>query len=275
MFNEVNASTWAFENLPVCEALPIIRHLGFESVEIWGDTPSHFDPTDPRQVETLIECLEASGLRADSIHAPFGRGEDISSPNPSIRSHALETILGCVECGKKLGARAIVAHPGHIMAPGEEPERYRLASESLEEVCGKADELGIAICLENLLSDRQHLVFCDTLPKVLHLVRSLEEGVAICVDTSHGNIMGNVSDEIEICGEAIIRTHISDNFGEKDDHLPPGDGRIDWDSVFTSLERISYPGPLTLEIAGRGEPEIMLKRAKSRVEEILRERGYR
>jgi sugar phosphate isomerase/epimerase len=270
MFGEVNASTWAFEDLPVCEAVPILKDLGFESVEIWGDTPSHFNPADPKQVEALLESLGVAGLRADSIHAPFGRGEDISSPNPAVRAHAIDTILGCLKCGERLGANAIVMHPGHIMAPGEEPDRYRLATESLEDICGRAKDLGIAICLENLLSDREHLVFCDTLPKVLHLVRSLEDSVRICIDTSHGNIMGNVSDEIEICGDAIVRTHISDNFGEKDDHLPPGDGKIDWDSVFTSLERISYPGPLTL-----GKPETMLGRARSRVEGILRERGYR
>jgi sugar phosphate isomerase/epimerase len=158
------------------------------------------------------------------------------------------------------------------MGPGEEPRRYEAATGSLEEICRSADDLGIRVCLENLFSDENHLVFCDTLPKLLHLVRSVDDPrPGICVDTSHGNIMGHVWEDIEICGDAVQRTHISDNFGSHDDHLPPGDGEIPWDAVLTSLHRVSYPGPLTLEVGGAGDPEGRITKARDQLAGIISE----
>ncbi|MBU7004918.1 MAG: sugar phosphate isomerase/epimerase [Theionarchaea archaeon] len=271
MFKEINISTWAFEEVSASESLPVLKELGFGSVEVWGVTNSHFDPQNPSSVARLGEDLSSTGIRADSLHAPFGGGVlDISNTDPVQRGSAVKTLSACLEAASNLGAWAMIIHPGHLMGPGEEPTRYRLAVESLETLCGRGDDLGVTVCVENLFSDDFHLVFCDTLPKVLHLVRSVEgPAPAICIDTSHANIMGGVPDEIEICGSAIRRTHISDNMGEHDDHLPPGDGVIDWEGVVTSLRRISFPGPLTLEIAGRQDPGGNVGRARASMEDLL------
>ncbi len=274
MFKETNVSTWAFEGRAIEEALPAIEQLGFKSVEIWADNPSHFDPASKESVLQLQGVLSTSTIRPDALHAPFGRPMDISNPDPSARRRAVEALLKCLETTSSLPLNAMVIHPGHIMGPGEEPKRYEAATESLEKICQRGEDLAVEICVENLLSDRDHPVFCDTLPKTLHLLRSVE-GVSpsLCVDTSHGNIMGNLPEEIEICGEVVHRTHISDNFGTRDDHLPPGDGEIDWKAVVTSLRRISYSGPLTLEVAGRGNPEETLNRARDSLAHILSDWG--
>ena len=274
MFKEINASTWAFEQVTAVDALPAMRDLGFDSVEVWGDTRSHFDPLDPASVRELAGALSENGMRADSLHAPFGGGDlDISIPDDSQRKRALETMTSCLRSASELSATAMIVHPGYLMGPGEEPARYRGAVESLQVLCREGEDMGVSVCVENLFTDEEHLVFCCSLPKVLHLIRSIEgPPPGICLDTSHANIMGGLPDEIEICGGTVQRTHISDNFGEHDDHLPPGDGIIGWDGVMTSLKRISFPGPLTLEIAGRGDPRGNLERALSALTGIV-ERG--
>jgi sugar phosphate isomerase/epimerase len=38
-----------------------------------------------------------------------------------------------------------------------------------------------------------------------------------------------------------------------DDHLPPGEGLIDWRHVLSSLARVGYRGALMLEVAGDGD----------------------
>lgn len=270
MFGEIGVSTWACVGMPIGRSLKLIEEAGFGSIEIWGDEPSHFNLESRDDVLQLRDDLSTSGLRPDSLHAPFGKQMDISNPNPTIRKGVVKNMLRHLDSASKLSVNAIVIHPGHIMKRDEGPKRYEMATKSLEEICAAAHDLGIEVCVENLLSKPEIFVFCDTLPKVLHLIRSIE-GFApgICIDTSHANVMGSVAEDIEICGEVIHRTHLSDNFGVNDDHLPPGDGEIDWKSVFTSLRRISYSGPLILEVAGRDNPAEVLSRSRSALMKIL------
>ncbi|HKE09807.1 MAG TPA: hypothetical protein VKB48_18385, partial [Candidatus Acidoferrum sp.] len=56
--------------------------------------------------------------------------------------------------------------------------------------------------------------------------------------------------------EQIVSAHIHDNLGDKDAHLPPYDGSIDWLSALKLFR--SLPGgeiPLTLELKEKTGPE--------------------
>jgi sugar phosphate isomerase/epimerase len=44
--------------------------------------------------------------------------------------------------------------------------------------------------------------------------------------------------------------HVNDNKGQRDDHLPPGDGGIDWPHVISELRRLDFHGVLVLELSG-------------------------
>ncbi|MBU0479283.1 sugar phosphate isomerase/epimerase [bacterium] len=69
--------------------------------------------------------------------------------------------------------------------------------------------------------------------------------MAICVDTNHSNIKENLIEVIKLSGKRIIDVHISDNHGIEEEHLPPGDGIIDFPQVVRTLKNLGYKGPLT------------------------------
>jgi len=71
----------------------------------------------------------------------------------------------------------------------------------------------------------------------------------ICVDTGHA-ALGDLgpAKAIRMAGYRLITTHIQDNLGERDDHMPPGDGRIDWDDVVAALNEVGYDGCFQLEL---------------------------
>jgi sugar phosphate isomerase/epimerase len=50
--------------------------------------------------------------------------------------------------------------------------------------------------------------------------------------------------------DAIDYIHISDNRGERVEHLPIGAGRINWDGFFETLDRIGYRGDFGIDIGG-------------------------
>ncbi len=269
MFGKIGASTWTFVARPIADCLEPIERIGFRSIEVWADHAAHFDLDDSDDVNRLRDHLSAFRIRAESLHMPFGRTLDISNPDPKVRTEAVRMTIRRIRAASKIPVEEVVIHPGHAREVGEEPKRYEMAAASLEQICSAADDLGIRVCVENLHSVGQ-LAFCDTLPKTLHLVRSIEgHAPGICVDTSHANLMGGLAEEMEICGTSVLRTHISDNLGASDDHLPPGDGEINWQQVLTSLRRISYRGSLMLEIDGTKGPERILSRARSRLKTII------
>ena len=56
--------------------------------------------------------------------------------------------------------------------------------------------------------------------------------------------------------------HASDNKGKYDDHLPPGEGAIDWLRFFRQLHASGFQGSIITEIAGKGETQRILESAQ-------------
>jgi sugar phosphate isomerase/epimerase len=95
----------------------------------------------------------------------------------------------------------------------------------------------------------------------------------LTLDTGHANI-GNpggrrILEFIEKFGQRIGRLHVSDNFGERDDHIPLGDGKIDFVKIVKALKQCEYDDTATLEIFS--EDRQALKRSRDIFDDILKE----
>jgi len=76
--------------------------------------------------------------------------------------------------------------------------------------------------------------------------------VKLCFDAGHAHLDGGVPSALETARELLVTTHLHDNRGERDDHLLPYEGTIDWSDA---ASRFCPPGtPLVLELKepGRG-----------------------
>ena len=67
--------------------------------------------------------------------------------------------------------------------------------------------------------------------------------------------MGSVSQGFEILRSHICSTHVHDNDKNKDSHLWPGQGTIDWKEAMELLRSAPQTPPLLLEVGGRRESE--------------------
>jgi sugar phosphate isomerase/epimerase len=56
--------------------------------------------------------------------------------------------------------------------------------------------------------------------------------------------------------------HASDNRGQFDDHLAPGDGQIDWGRFLRHLDEVQFSGAIILEIADLGDSSSTLRAAQ-------------
>ena len=71
-------------------------------------------------------------------------------------------------------------------------------------------------------------------------------------DSGHAALRGG--DPIEALRTMLpllIHTHLHDNHGERDEHLTPGQGIIDWPELLTVLDQGGYTGARLLELAPR------------------------
>jgi sugar phosphate isomerase/epimerase len=258
----IGLSTGCFYQSPLIDCLETIRASGFSMIEVVF-SPAHLDYKNPKSVQEAALHIEALGLEAYSFHAPFAETIDISSPDLARREYALDEILRAVEAAAMLGVHYFVIHPGPENAdiPSRDERLLRIENVCavLNRVAARCAEVGIQCVLENKLP---HLLFGQA-SDLLWILASLEGNrVGACLDTGHAYLAGDLHQLVLKMAPYLRLLHVHDNKGHGDDHLPPGDGRIDWTTLLQELAAARYTGAFILELAGGGDAEQIMARAR-------------
>lgn len=250
----VGLSTGCLSGTPFVDSLELVRGAGFDLVEICS-LPEHLDYRNETAVARGARALREFRMEPHSFHAPFAPDLDITSLERSRRAAALTEIRRAAEAAAHLGAKYFVLHPGP--ETGEIPSTERMermghAAETLNRVSDHCRELGIRLVLENMLP---HL-FAGPTRDLLWLLGALRHmDVGICLDTGHAHLAGDLGTVVHKLSGHLWAVHANDNGGKRDDHLPPGDGAIDWDTLLRQLDQVGFRGALILEVAGSNDPE--------------------
>jgi sugar phosphate isomerase/epimerase len=258
----IGLSTGCFYQQSIFDCLEPIRESGFSMIEVCF-SPAHLDYHDASAVRRAAARIDALGMETYSFHAPFAHGLDISSPDTAQRERALREILCAAEAAATLQVHYLVIHPGPEMSalPPRDERLVRMehAIEVLNRVAARCHELGIECVLENKLP---HLLFGKTsdILWILDALDSLEVGV--CLDTGHAALSGDLENLLHKLAGHLRMIHAHDNHGHRDDHLPPGDGSIDWEALLRALSAASFRGALILEIAATADSALTLANAR-------------
>jgi sugar phosphate isomerase/epimerase len=258
----IGLSTGCFHHTPIVDCLETIRSSGFSMVEVVF-SPSHLNYKNPAAVREAALRLDGLGMEAYSFHAPFAGDIDISSLDQTMREFALDEILRAVEAASVLGVHYFVIHPGPENAdiPSREERMLRIENvvSVLDLVAKRCADAGIRCVLENKLP---HLLFGNS-SDILWILGGLESTeVGACLDTGHAFLSGELFPLIHKLAPHLRMLHAHDNKGHRDDHLPPGDGRIDWGALMRELVRVDFQGAMILELSGSGTPAEVLERAR-------------
>ncbi len=65
----------------------------------------------------------------------------------------------------------------------------------------------------------------------------------LCFDAGHAHLAGGVLPGFDTMRDLVVSAHIHDNHGEKDEHLVPYEGTIDWRAALAAL--VPAPGAPT------------------------------
>lgn len=258
----IGLSTGCFYHQNILDCLPLIRESGFSTIEVCS-SPTHLDYHDPAMVRRAADRLHELGMEAYSFHAPFADNIDIASSDEAQRNAALAQVLQAAETAAILRVHYFVIHPGpeHPAATAGEEQFARMHNvvTTLNEVAHRCRELGIMCILENKLP---HLLFGNTsdILWILDAINTVEVGA--CLDTGHAFLSGDMQSLVKKLRGHLKMVHVHDNGGAQDDHLPPGDGRIDWENLLHELVQIEFHGALILEMAGEADPTVTMAKVR-------------
>jgi sugar phosphate isomerase/epimerase len=239
------------------DLLAQIHSAGFEGVEIFA-TRSHFDYASKPEVQGIGHALADNHLKLCSLHAPTSRDLNVNREGGSPlsvtevervrRIEAMDELKRVIDVAEDLPFSRLILHMGGSRENAD-PRKRDAAFSSLEHLVLHAKHVGVTICVENTTSEMGDPAYLRSFVDETRLT-----GLRFNFDIGHAFLSDGPEEErieksFEPLRELILSAHIHDNHGEKDEHLPPFDGSIDWPAALKVLRSAPINGlPFTLEL---------------------------
>ncbi len=204
---------------------------------------SVLDALSPERAHAAAESLRAAGVATTTFHAPF---EDVwpGARDEEIRRLSVRRLRQAIALAPVFRPLGIVVHGGYFewlfdFAPDKwlEPARR-----SFSEIAEAAEGAGVDIFVEN--------VFDEAPDHLLRLRDAVGSGrLSVCFDPGHAALFSRlpVQKWAEAFGPLIRELHVHDNRGARDDHLPVGEGSINFRGVILAVGDAGAHPILTVE----------------------------
>ena len=225
------------------EFLAQVAENGFTALEIFCSR-AHFDYGSKPDIQALKGMLEHQKLQLVSLHAPTSK--DASAMRESgiplsvcevervRRIEAMDEFKRAIDVAEELPFSRMVLHMGGSRETAD-PRKRDAAFSTLEHLVLHAKHVGVTLCVENTLSELGQPAYLRTFvdeTRLTDLRFNFDIGHA---HLSDGEEAERIAKAIEPMRELVASVHLHDNHGEKDEHLPPYDGSIDWQNALSVL----------------------------------------
>ncbi len=238
-------------------SLDIIKQSGFDIIEI---------SRHQKNILARESQIRASGLKVWSIHGLLGY--DAASDSAAKRQAALDQEFRRMDDTACFAPCPYVVHYSNRVNDPQAAINYR---DTIEKLYVYSSKLGFDLAVETAPYKPQIDERYPDSKEISDFVRSFGmKDLNMTIDINHSNIHEKLIDVCNNCNGIIANVHISDNHGEWEDHLPPGEGIIDFPEVHDALRANGYTGPFNLEFHLPDAPTVdALRKIRLRVEKIL------
>ncbi len=270
---ELGISTLLFPDGSPEEGIELASELNLNYVEMILDMPHFPLNPNPDRLKELSKMADSSGLQ---IRA-HGRFWDLNpvSLYSKMRELSYEQTLESIDACAQLNGGITTIHPGRSWFRGNKELFEKCKNwfqDYLEKTSKYAEEKGVRLAVE---TGSHGADFPGSPEELLHSVE-VHENVGITLDIGHlylsaqdrsGNEEKWISHVIEMLKEKLVNIHIHDNRGNSDDHMPPGQGDIDFKPIIRTLKE-NYEGPLILELWDLSDPLSTVRKSIQYLEEL-------
>ena len=248
------------------ELLAQISEHGFSELEVFCSR-AHFDYGSKQEIQTLKSALEANRMTLSSLHAPTSK--DLSATRESgtplsicevervRRIEAMDEFKRAIDVSEDLPFSRMVLHMGGSRETAD-PRKRDAAFSSLEHLVLHAHHAGVTLAVENTTSEMGDPTYLRAFVDETRLT-----GLRFNFDIGHANLADGPAEERLEKGFAPLRdlvaaVHLHDNHGDKDEHLPPYDGSIDWNAAIPLLKTSPSENlPIVLELKEKFGPDAL------------------
>jgi sugar phosphate isomerase/epimerase len=246
------------------ELLGQISDAKFQGVEIFCSR-SHFEYATKTEVQAMAGALEAHKLQLVSLHGPTSR--DLSAMRESgtplsicevervRRIEAMDELKRVIDVADDLPYARLILHMGGSRETAD-PRKRDAAFSTLEHLVLHAHHAGVTICVENTTSEMGDPAYLRAFVDETRLT-----GLRFNFDIGHAYLTDGPEEErieksFAPLRELVSSVHLHDNHAEKDEHLPPYDGTIEWPAAIKLLKSAPQASlPLVLELKEKTGPD--------------------
>ena len=212
---------------------------GYKMIEVSHPLPEN---------KSSMDALRNSGIKVWSIHGVMGMGA--ISPDESERDKAVENAYRHAAGFAEFAPCPLVEHYLDRHQDRKIADYYK---DSIEKLYAKVSALGYTLCIETAPYKPREYNRHPHSSEIADFVRSFgKEDIRLTVDVNHSNLYENLLATADITRGLVGNIHVSNNYGVKEEHLPPDIGVIDIKQAFEALRQNGYTGPCNLEFSFPG-----------------------
>ncbi|MEV6652015.1 sugar phosphate isomerase/epimerase family protein [Streptomyces sp. NPDC051219] len=243
-------------DLRLDDALELLADLGYEGVGLTLDH-MHLDPLAPElatRTRRVADRLQRLGLGVTVetgaryvLDPRHKHGPSLLDPDPDRRAARVRLLTTAVHVAADLGAHAVHCFSGVVPEGTDADTAWKRLEESFDPVLDAAADSGIPLAVE---PEPGHLL--ATLADFHHLRGLLgdPEPLGLTLDIGHCQCLEPASPEDCVIDAAPWLRHvqIEDMRRGVHEHLPFGDGEIDFPPVLEALRATGYQGLTVVEL---------------------------
>jgi sugar phosphate isomerase/epimerase len=261
------------ERIGCDETYRLVKETGFDGVDVNLDHLFQGHEIRGRIRNTIFDKPEAEMLAAcdkwkDSArkygidnyqaHAPFPSMLPFDPKDPDYNEYIIHCLERTICCAAYIGCHRLIIHPFFLGAPNrlKPDEEWNVNIESYSKLIDSAKKYDVIICLENMFEGYRGKIYeacCSDFSLACNYIDTLNEiagerRFAFCLDTGHALLVGkDIYNTMIQLGDRIEAFHVHDNDGNRDQHLAPYMGVLNWNRFVEGLAAIRFDKTMSFE----------------------------
>jgi sugar phosphate isomerase/epimerase len=248
---------------PVEDSIRWAHENGFRRLDFNADDgPNGLSTFDWARIDGVKGLCRETGVRI-SIHTRSAVNNAELSPH--VSEAVDEYNRANIELARRLDCEAVIVHGGYHF--GDVPRRREAAVARIKRLVGVAAAQHVPLWLENhnmepVRAEIHYMPFTVEELRWFLEAPGLSDGAGRewlkwSFNAGHANLVPEkIAGFLDTFGvERIAQVRITDNTGEYEVHMVPGQGNIDFPDLFRRLDTLSYQGPFSLDF-GNDEDKV-------------------
>jgi protein FrlC len=269
---KLSLSTFVYYRYPLVEAIKRTAAFGYDAVEIWGGRPHAFaDDMDAAAIREVRRVIDATGLAVSCfIPAQFRYPTNIAAADQRMRAKSVDYLKRSIEVAAEMGAPFVDVCPGYSLYGQSWEDAWAAMLESLNTLADFTASMPLAIVLEP--GNRYETDLVVTVDDALRALKQVNGPIGILPDTGHLFVNKEpLADVVEKVAGLTCHYHIDDNLGITDDHMVPGQGKMDYQIFLARLKEAGYQGSLAVELGFQYtvDPDVAVKQSIDFLRKVL------